>query len=252
MFREEELLFVTTTLNTKWLDKQQSIIKNMFPNALSLIVDGKNNWPNVWFSWIKELKKYTGIKWVIHIDEDCFIINRDEFVKVIDNMTNNNIDVCGVPDGNHPYRGANPVAINTFLMIVNYDKLLSIESSLKLDTLQFGYHHTNGWLNSHNIYFDKNYISKFSYKFEPFGNGANFNFEQEPYYYLMWCMLNNGFKFDYLYPHFDDTYKSTNPRIAENTPDIAIHMWYVREWKSNMDVHGVRNCERYSLLEKKL
>ena len=76
-------------------------------------------------------------------------------------------------------------------MIVNYDKLLSIESSLKLDTLQFGYHHTNGWLNSHNIYFDKNYISKFFYKFEPFGNGANFNFEQEPYYYLM-CMLNNG------------------------------------------------------------
>jgi hypothetical protein len=63
-------------------------------------------------------------------------------------------------------------------------------------------------------------------------------------------MKELNLKFDYLYPHFDKTLKSTNPRINETSPDIGIHMWYTRQWNSDMDVHGLPNIERYNKVEE--
>ena len=57
MINESDIVFVTTTLYTKWLDYQKSIIKKLFPDSEHLIINGKGNWPNSWFNWINELKK---------------------------------------------------------------------------------------------------------------------------------------------------------------------------------------------------
>ena len=84
------------------------------------------------------------------------------------------------------------------------------------------------------------------------GNGENPSYEQEPYYALLWKLKEGGKKFYYLYPHFDEGFKSTNPRIDSDSPDIAIHMWYTRTWDSPMDVHGVPNGERYRMVEEYL
>lgn len=63
-------------------------------------------------------------------------------------------------------------------------------------------------------------------------------------------MKEMGCKFDYLYPFFDDRFKSTNPRLEKDSDDIGIHMWYTRNCDSNMDVWGLPNVERYNLVEK--
>ncbi len=70
--------------------------------------------------------------------------------------------------------------------------------------------------------------------------------------YILWKLKENNLKFKYLYPHFDESFKSTNPRINENSKDIGIHMWYTRQYTSDMDVHGLPNNYRYRLIEEYL
>lgn len=245
MIKDTDIVFVTTTLYTKWLDYQSNIIKNLFPNSKHIIVDGRNNWPKSWFYWIEETKKSES-KYFVHIDEDFFITSKDELLKTIQKMEDNNIDLIGVPDGMHHYRGANPVAINTFLMFGRVKKL----ESLNFANIQFAYTQL-GWINNYNLMFKQTYKNDWEYNFRDNG-GSNFDFEQEPYYAFLWAMKENGSKFDYLYPHFDERFKSTNPRLTEDSPDIGIHMWYTRQWNTNMDVWGLPNIKRYELVEKEI
>ena len=151
-------------------------------------------------------------------------------------------DLVGIPDGGHSYRGANPIAINTFLMIGRID----IVKKINLSNIKFGYDQNNGWINNMNLKFQDRYLNKI------IPDGSNLKFEQEPYYAFMWSMKEAGARFGYLYPHFDDRFKSTNPRISENSKDIGIHMWYTRNWNSDMDVWGLPNNKRYELIEEHL
>jgi hypothetical protein len=81
-------------------------------------------------------------------------------------------------------------------------------------------------------------------------NGENCFYEQEPYYMILWMLKDKGRKFNYLYPHFDERFKSTNPRMTKGSGDIAIHMWYTRQWESSMMVHDTPNSFRYNAVEE--
>lgn len=243
IIKEEDIVFVTTTLYTKWLSYQSEIIKKLFPKSQHIIVDGRGNWPYPWFYWIEEIKKIEG-KYFIHIDEDFFITSKDELLKVISKMESNNIDLMGVPDGGHVYRGTNPIAMNTFLLIGKIDKLKDID--FKNINITFT---NNGWENNYNLKFKEEYKNDWTYS-SNLNNSFNFDYEQEPYYAFMWKMKDLGCKFDYLYPSFDDRFKSTNPRLSVDSEDIGIHMWYTRCWDSTMDVLGMPNNKRYEEIEK--
>lgn len=154
------------------------------------------------------------------------------------------IDLMGPSDGYNHYRGANPVAMNTYILFGRVDKI----KLLNIDNIQFMYT-DKGWLNNLNLVYKEEYGKDFVYKFIKHG-GCNYNFQQEPYYAFMWAMKDIGCKFDYLYSYFNDYFKSSNPRITEKSNDIGIHMWYTRQWNSNMDVWGLPNIERYNRLEK--
>jgi hypothetical protein len=242
---KKEVVFVTTTLYTKWLDYQSNIIKKLFPKSNHIIIDGRDNWPYSWFYWIEEVKK-TDYKYFVHIDEDFFITDENEFIKCIEKMDTDNIDLLGCADGYHHYRGANAIAINSFLMFGRVEKLKKIN----LQGIKFNFSN-KGWQNNLNLYYKDEYKKDWIYNFQKFGD-SNFYYEQEPYYSFMWSMKETGCKFDYLYPHFDDDLKSTNPRLVENSNDIGIHMWYTRQWSTSMDVWGLPNIERYNKLEKKI
>jgi hypothetical protein len=249
MVNERDILFITTTLYTKWLEYQQNIIKKLFTDSEIIIVDGRGNWPNSWFYWIDEVKK-SGKKYYIHIDEDFFISSKEELLKAVNKLENNECDLLGCSDGYHHYRGSNPVAINTFLMIGRVEDIKKIDVDLKSAKYQLGtYDKSYSWFNSLGISFKESYKIDFNYKFE-YQGGSNFKFEQEPYYAFLWFMKDIGCRFDYLYPHFDDRFKSTNPRFSKESPDIGIHMWYTRQWNSTMDVWGQPNIERYNNVER--
>lgn len=243
---DSEIVFVTTTLYTKWLKYQSDIILRLFPGSEHIIVDGRKEWPNSWFYWIDKVKTSRS-KYFIHIDEDFFITSREEIFRVIDKMDSEGVDVMGVPDGLHHYRGANPVAMNTFLLFGRIDKIRSIDFS----GIRFGYDQNAGWVNNKGYNFKEKYKSDWKYDFRSLG-GSNFKFEQEPYYVFFWKLKEIGCKFDYLFPSFDDRFKSTNPRFDEESPDIGIHMWYTRQWNSTMDVWGMRNIDRYDRVEKEI
>lgn len=251
MIDESQIIFITTTLYTKWLNYQQAIIKKLFPLSEVILVNGETNWPNSWFYWIDIVKK-SNKKYYIHIDEDFFITSKEELIKAIELLELKNIDILGCPDGYHHFRGANPVAINSFLMIGKIDVLKKLNIDLKSGKYSISMVNGNyNFINSFNLKFKDSYKDGFEYNFKK-QSGCNFNNEQEPYYAFMWAMKDIGCKFGYLYPSFNEKFKSTNPRISENSNDIGIHMWYTRQWDSKMDVWGMPNIERYNLLEKHL
>jgi hypothetical protein len=252
MVEEKDIVFVTTTLYTKWLNYQKQIIKDLFPESQHIIVDGRGNWPNSWFYWIDEVKKCDQ-KYYVHIDEDFFITSKEEFLKVIEKMELDGSDLVGCSEGYHHYRGANPVAINTFLMFGRVEHIKKISTDLK--KLIFNLTSFDGksyyWVNDKLIRYDKSYGDDFNYPHKIQGE-SNFINEQEPYYAFIWTMKKMGCKFDYLYPHFGDRFKSTNPRLTENSEDIGIHMWFTRNWHETFDVHGLPNRVRYEEVEKML
>lgn len=245
MVIENDLVFVTTTLNTKWLGHQASLLEEAFPKVRRIVVDGGQNWPNSWFYWIDEVKA-TRAKYYVHVDEDFFLESAEELTRCLDMLESGQADLIGPPDGYHHYRGANPVAINTFLMLGRVEDLRKVD----LRQIRFGWSE-RGWVNNYGLTYRERYGSDFDYPHRQQG-GSNLGFEQEPYYAFLWAMKEIGCRFGYLYPHFDERFKSTNPRIDEGSPDIGIHMWYTRQWDSDEDVHGMTNRQRYAEVEKYL
>lgn len=245
MIDEKDILFVTTTLYSKWLTYSRTLIKKHFPESEHLIIDGTKNWPYAWFYWIEKAKSKTQ-KWVVHIDEDCFLTDKSELLKLIQKMEVEDYSISAIADGYCHYRGANPVAVNSFFMIANREHVCSLD--VDYSTLNF-WHVPEGWRNSYGIIWNEKYNQDFTYPHRIMG-GSNYKYEQEPYYMILWMLKDKGRKFYYLFPHFDEHLKSTNPRIDESSNDIAIHMWYTRQWNSPMDVWGLPNNERYNRVEK--
>jgi hypothetical protein len=248
MIKESDIIFVTTSMSTKWISHQQKIIKDNFPESTFLVVSGMDKWPTAWFYWIEEVKK-SSARWYIHIDEDCFIENRSEVVRLIQKMEEENIGISAISEAYCHFRGNNPVAFNSFFLVGRVKDLLDINIDFKSVTFS---HDGNNWSNSLGIKFKESYLEDFEYVHEKAWPYDNIKSEAEPYYLFCWLMKEKKIKFYYLYPHFDDRFKSTNPRIEKDSPDIAIHMWYTRMWGSPMDVHGLPNHERYERVEKYL
>lgn len=250
MIQDSDIVFITTTLNTKWHSYQSKIIGKLFPESPTINIDGSTKWPNAWFFWIKELPK-VGSKWFVHIDEDCFIESKEELLSLVQKMEDEDYSLSAVSDAYHHYRGANPVAINSFFLVGRVKDVLDL--NLDIDGLSFRHYPVEGWRNNLGIvYSEDKHRKEFSYPHEVFGNSENCSYEQEPYYMILWMLIERGKKFYYLYPHFDERFKSTNPRISKDSPDIAVHMWYTRFWSSDMDVHGMPNSARYEKVEEYL
>lgn len=248
MINESDIIFVTTSLNTKWIEYQQRIIKLNFPNSQILVIDGRSSWPKVWFSWIEKVKK-TDAKWYIHIDEDCFIESKEQVLLLLKKMDEENIGLSAISEAYCHFRGANPVAFNSFFMVGKVQDLTDI--NLNMDQIHFRLEGEN-WVNSLGYKYKEEYLEDFEYPHEKACEHFNFSQAMEPYYLFCWLMKEKKIKIYYLYPHFDERFRSTNPRIDKDSPDIAIHMWYTRMWGSPMDVHGMPNFERYDRVEKYL
>jgi hypothetical protein len=249
MVKDSDIIFITTTLYSPWLEIQRSIIKNKFPESKHLVINGTRNWPNAWFYWMDEVAQHNA-KWFVHIDEDCFLESRQELINLIEKMEKENITLSAISDGYNHYRGANPVAINSFFMVGRIDHV--INTGVDYKNVNFSLTEA-GWRNSLDLLYDPEAHGKdFEYPHRIQENGSNFDYEQEPYYLLLWKLKEAGRKFYYLFPYFDERFKSTNPRIKEDSADIAIHMWYTRQWQSPMDVHGMPNFLRYKKIEKYL
>jgi len=245
MIKDQDIIFVTTTLYTECLELQQSLIEKNFPGSERKLVDGTDllKWPNSFYYWMLDVKK-SDAKYFVHIDEDCFIINREEILKTL-SLLEERYDIIGCPDGYHPPRTVNPIVINPFLMFgkTNIIKDMDIDMinlSYKLDFNKY----KCTWTNSAHLKFKHSYKDTFFYPHPIIGD---FTFEdgKEPYYGFFWYLKDKYYNFGYLYPHFDKVLKSTNPMIDVNSKEMAIHMWESRNMSSDSEFYGLTAKQRF-------
>ena len=240
-----KIAFFTTSIFTDIQDTQSSCIKTFFPDCKHYIIDGRRNWFSVWYDWI-DLANKSDADWFIHIDEDCFITSTESILKQIKFMEENNYDIAGCPDGYHDYREANPIALNSFFMILNRKAL-------------------NAWIERKEIpQFNTDWIEE--YPFEKRNNAAFITSQEfgssgkplsqiwvpgtEPYYDFMWVLKAAGIKFNYLEPLFGKEFQTTN--LLDNT---VIHMWYLRDRNINGGVcslHTMYNSVRFDGIKNKI
>jgi hypothetical protein len=246
MISDKDILFITVSLKSKWLKYSSQLVSKYFPDSEHIHIDGSNNWPMISFEWIKIITKKKQ-KYIVHIDEDCFITNRDELIKTINFLDINNYTISGTSDAYSYYRQNNPVAINTFFMISNRDHICDL--NINIDSLKI-WNENNEYKNSYNSYWKDKYLDNFQY---PYEQNTSINYKEfEPYYFIFWMLKEKNRKFYYLFPEFNEYYKSINPKFNQDSKEIAIHMWYAREWNSNIDMGGITNFKRYERIEKKI
>lgn len=246
------ITFVTSSIHTKWILYQRKLISLHFPGAVHIVLNGKNNWPYSWFDKLKVVKD-ARTEYVIFVDEDFFFFETDPLFELLRFMGKNTYSLSGVSDGYHHYRQQNPVAFNSFFLVLRqkdfqsilrkpgfWDHLFYPKTIQKYFSVPVQNDFNSKWMQS--VY---PHTIQAGYRISP----VNF----EPYYPFFWTLLENEFKFHYLYPHFNQEFKSTNPRLSINNPDIGYHMWFTRKWDdTTMDVHGMTNFERYTLMEQKI
>lgn len=257
MIKDSDIVFITTTLFTECLDLQQSQIKKFFPDSKRILVEATdiNRWPNSMFDWIGRIKECEE-KYFILIDEDCFIINRDEILRTLTLIDDGHFDFAGCPDGFHPFRTCNPIVINPFLFFGRVEDIKKVDVdfsnlSYKIKSLpgsfSKGQHYE--WTNSLKIKFKHTYRDKFIYK-HPILSTAMFQDGKEPYYCFFWYLLEMDFKLEYLFPYMDRKIYSTNPKIDEISPEMAIHIWESRKFNSEDKLFGKTTKERFLLAKE--
>jgi len=248
--KDTDIIFVTNSIFTKWIEFEKRILKHHFPESQHIIIDGTSNWPVSWFYWIDIVKK-SGAKWFIHIEEDCFIEDRNLILDAIRKLDSEEIDIMGTADGYTPYRGGNPLAMTPFFVIGRVESLKDIN----IDTEKTRFHiKPNGdWGNNLGLHYKEEYAKDFKYPYEKIGNDGNIgDYDIEPFYIFFWLLREQNKKFHYFYPNFNDNLKSIDPSLDKGLPPMVTHMFYTRAWNSEMDVHGLPNRERYERLERYL
>jgi hypothetical protein len=239
ILNKKHILFCTTALYTKSLEFHKKQIDIFFPESEKIIIDGRKNWPNVWYEWIDKSLK-TNKEWIIHIDEDCFILNDQSIMNEIDYMLKNNFGIGGCPDGHHEYRNCNHMAINSFFMIIRRDTLIKWKSFLetKKEFPQF----KKEWLKPYPFEIKNKSIILESQQWGSWQPGS------EPYYNFMWVLKEMGVEFNYMKPGFDSENSCTT--LLNNT---IIHAWYLRQIDSSKIVsplHKIENNKRFENIFK--
>lgn len=230
--QDSDITFITTTQYTPWLEWSQKSIEKNFPTSPRITVDGRANWPAVWFKWMEQLQTIT-TPYFILIDEDCFVLNHDEIIKGVEKLVETNSTLAAVPDSFFVWRGFNEVALNPFFLIGDRLKLIAALQQVP---------HWRG------LRFRAEYFNTPNYTFPV--NVQRVAYEYEPFYCLFWAVLEAKQKLHYFYPYDDYRFSNhhhqlpaTNVRISPDSPDMVLHMWYSRQWQD------ARNVTRYEKLK---
>lgn len=185
----------------------------------------------------------------IFIDEDMFISNKDNLLSLLDYMIDGEYDLCGMPDGGViAHRFHNPIAINTFLCIMNmknvrnyYNKDKVINEFFDNDLMKY----RNIELTSNRKHKEYKLIENIKNKgYEPYGVTFD-NFE--PYYKIMFHILRNNGNILYLNAEESNIDGGMTTILKnQNNEDIGYHTWFAREYKTsiyhNWRINNIYNC----------
>lgn len=245
MITEKDILFVTTSLNNKWSEYSRKLVKKNFNDSEHLIIDGRYGWWQIWFKWVDEIRHKTQ-KYVIHLDDDAFIINKEEILRLVNILDDEGYSVAGIPDGHNHIRGTNPVSINPFFMVVNRQHIIdswdgNINRKFNNEWIEkFKNEYEKGFLDD--IYIDNKLKHKMSHEFCDLSFSV---WKGDIFYPLFWSILDKGYKIKYIYPNYGGPIlESTNPSIEKDGIQFLIHMWFTREWESPNHINRYLEVEK--------
>lgn len=225
------ITFVTTSRGTKWESYSQALLEINFPEFNRLIIDGRRDWTPLGF--LTEALKYQS-DYIIHVDEDCFVTDRKLVLDWLDIMEQSHeFAVLGTPDGGTFHRDYNPVACNLFFTIFRTSALRVTLSN-------------PDWMGSK---FKDEYMQKINI-LEQLDESRISWVKEEPYYPLLWALLNQDYIFHYIVPGMNSNLLASEIRNA--TGEVAlIHMWWLRFWdKNEIEPYlEVAHNERYKKLK---
>lgn len=174
----------------------------------------------------------------IFIDEDMFISNTKSLLSLLDYMIDNQYDLCGMPDGGViAHRFHNPIAINTFMCIMNMKKVRSYYDKEKVlteiyeDDL-FRYQNIDITIKPKKDQKElKQYFEVLKLGYRPYSCIYD-NFE--PYYKIMFHILRNNGSILYLDAE-DCNIDGGISTILKNQDNhvIGYHTWYAREYSKS-------------------
>lgn len=206
-----------------------NLARAFIPSDWPVIVKDGN--PYTHFDEIKKLDIAT--KWAINLDEDCFLINPNGVIRLIELMERNAYDTAGIQDGSSYIRHHNPVLFNPFFFVFNVAKLQAVPK-LNADIP------TESRKYAHLIRFNH-----LPHKFDGF----------EPYYPFFFDLLEAGLKPLFLANHALDSFSTEGhgygkPSILldEDGGELAIHAWYSRLFNSDPIVQRrIQVCIDYAV-----
>ena len=211
-------LFTTTTFSDVQ-EYQSKTIKKYMGQWDHYLIDGRNNWFNVWYKWL-DIARDLDSDYFIHIDEDCFILDNKEIYKTIDKMIENNYDISGSPDGYTHYRGGNYMAMNSFFMIVSKKAVISWFNRINVPQFK------KEWLEEYPFTKINSSHIEYNQEFGSSGKSVETIWKPytEPYYDFFWVLKENGIKFNYLEPILGEDFYTTD--LLNNT---IKHLWHQRQ-----------------------
>lgn len=187
-------------------------------------------------------------KWVLNLDEDCFLTNFNKIYELIKFMEENDYDYSGVQDGGSiPVRIHNPLVVNPFFNLFNTQSIFPLEKD----------------------YFDKKYnLNDLKNKYELYIRFTHSKYKYdfyEQFYSRFFWLLENGLKPYYMEcnPYDKERYLVYTPlfRIIPyyNSPsmildhkstEIALHTWHSRYINHTNIRKRIFNCYEYALANK--
>lgn len=227
------VLSVTTSLGTRWEAYSQALIASMLPAWERIVIDGRKRWsPTGFVGHVVD----RDVDYVVHVDEDCFLLEASGIDDVIAQMERDpSIVAAGVPDGGYYYREHNPAALNLFFVI------------FRADALRKAWRNRDAWSN---LRYESTYGEEVARQRPELDLSRVRWDEGEPYYPLFWSLLADGGRFLYLEERLRrDRWSSLV--VSPSGRVIAEHLWYLRLWFSQdvMPGHDCPNVARYMAVE---
>lgn len=233
---DSDVVFVTSTLYTPWLEHSQAAIASEFPGSRRIVIDGREGWPAGWFRWMDRVRRAPE-RWVCLVDEDCFLCDRQAVASIVARMEDTGSAVAGVPDAFFTPRPFNELAMNPFFLVV--DRTLMVRATRR--------HWRWRRLRARPEWFDRA-----EYPWEP--EIRRVAEEYECFYCFFYLFYAARMPLLYLYPHEDyrfaneeGRHPATVVRMEPGTPDACVHLWYSRQWDT--DEHRERYAKALRWLE---
>jgi hypothetical protein len=188
-------------------------------------------------------EKFDG-KWVLNLDEDCFLVDYQKVYSLIEFLEKNDYDYCGVQDGGSiPVRIHNPIVSNPFFNLFNVEKISALDKD---------YYHTRYDVEEmRKKYSDHVRFWHTRYEFDDF----------EPFYSEFFWLLDKGLKpfFNNAIPYDKEKYFVFAPigRVIPyyNSPTMildhrdspmALHTWHSRFYHYPNIKKRINNCFNFA------